>query len=74
MDARPQGEEWVGREVKLWVGLTMNGYPPKGTVTRWLPDYPGGPECEVTFPPNDFVPLACLKPEWLFPVASEPQR
>lgn len=64
----------VGTPVKLWVGLTLEGYPPRGKIRQYLPDYPGGPAYEVEFPSNEFVPFACLKPEWLFVVSdSEPR-
>ena len=58
----------VGTPVKIWVGLTLMGYPSTGTITKWLPDYPGGPAYEVEFPPNDLTPFACLKREWVFEV------
>ena len=64
----------IGQEVKVWAGLTLMGYPDRGTVRRYIPDYPGGPSYEVEFPPNDLTPFACLKPEWLFPVAPAPSR
>lgn len=60
-----------GTKVKLWVGMTLLGYPERGTIRQYLPDFPFGPTYEVEFPPNDFVPSACLKPEWLFPVLDD---
>jgi hypothetical protein len=61
-----RGSALVGREVKVWAGLTLMGYPDRGTVIQWLPDYPGGPAYDVEFPPNDFVPRACLLEDWVF--------
>ena len=57
-----------GQVVQLWVGLTLMGYPERGIIDHYIEDYPGGPTYQVNFEANDFVPLACLKPEWLFPV------
>jgi len=56
----------TGTRVWVWVGLTLIGYPDEGVVLQYIEDYPFGPVYEVEFPPNDFVPSACLKPEWVF--------
>ena len=66
MTDKPRGAALVGQEVKIWVGLTLMGYPNRGTVIQWLPDFPEGPAYEVEFPPNDFVPRACLLEHWVF--------
>lgn len=69
------GKGWVGREVTLWVGLTMWGYPKHGTVSRWIPTFPGGAALQVDFPEGTFfdgqpLPFVCVPPEWVFPRAT----
>lgn len=63
----------VGDRVRLWAGLRLFApYPEEGTVTQYLPAYPGGPSYEVTFDEGSEIPCVCAKPEWLFPAITNP--
>lgn len=64
----------VGKEVKVWVGVLLWGYPARGRVKQYLPDYPGGPAYEVEFAPDNDPPFACFKVEWCFPLDDAPQE
>lgn len=63
------GADLVGKEVKLWIIARLHfGYPERGRVKQYLPDYPGGPVYEVEFAPGSYPPSGCLPGAWLFPV------
>lgn len=58
----------VGSEVAIWVGIRLQfGYPERGTVKQYIPDYPFGPAYEVVFSEGD-IPSACFPAGWVFPV------